>query len=64
MQSKTFFLTSGVLFTVIALLHLLRLLSGWEAVIAGWAVPLWASAVAAIVSAYLAYEGVRLGRKP
>ena len=64
MRSKTFATICGVIFGVIAAVHVARLVMGWDAVIGGVAIPLWASAVAAIVSAYLAYEGLRLGRKP
>lgn len=43
-----------------AVLHLLRLLFGWDANIGGWAAPTWVSWVALPVAGDLAYEG----RKP
>ena len=55
MSQKTFAVTTGVVFSLIAALHALRLLLGWEAVIGGWNVPLWLSWVAIAVSGYLAY---------
>ncbi len=62
MKQKTFTLTAGVVFSIIAVLHVLRLLFGWEAVIGGWNVPLWVSWVAMAVSGYLAYTAFKLGR--
>jgi len=62
MSHKTYAVATGIIFLLIALLHLLRLLYGWEAIIAGWSVPSWVSVVALIVTGYLAYEGFRLRR--
>lgn len=63
MSQKAFSLTTGVVFLLIAVGHLLRLIFGWEAVIAGGGVPMWASWIAFVVAGYLAYEGLRLSRK-
>jgi len=43
-------------------LDLLRIMLGGTAVIGGWTVPMWASWIALIISAYLAYEGFRLSK--
>ncbi|MGH9554665.1 MAG: hypothetical protein ACRD2Y_02475 [Terriglobales bacterium] len=64
MTTRSFSLTAGVIFSLISLLHLLRIIFGWEAVFEGRTVPLWASWVALLVGAYLAYQGFRLGKKP
>lgn len=63
MGQKSFSTTVGVVFALIALLHLVRALYGWEAVIGGWAMPFWASWVALVVSLYLAYTAFSLARK-
>lgn len=63
MRLKTFGLTAGVIFLSIALLHALRLIFGWQAVIGGWEVPTWVSWLALVIAAYLGYEGIRLGRE-
>lgn len=63
MSQKTFSLTAGVIFSLIALLHVLRLVFGWEAIIGGWAVPTWLSWVAMLIAGYLSYQGFRLSRK-
>lgn len=60
MNQKTFTLTVGVVFSIIAVLHALRLLFGWQAVIGGWNVPTWLSGLALVVSGYLAYTAFKL----
>ncbi len=62
MNQRTFTLMAGAVFSLIAVLHVLRLLFGWEAVIGGWNVPLWVSWVAIVVSGYLASTAFRVGR--
>lgn len=63
MSQKTFLLTVAALFSLIALLHLLRLVFGWEAIIGGLIVPMWVSWAAVLVAGYLAFEGLRLGKR-
>jgi hypothetical protein len=65
MGEKTFNLLAGIIFAVVALLHLLRIYMGWSVVIAAWSVPMWVSWLG-FVPAGLAYFGIRLampGRK-
>jgi hypothetical protein len=62
MSRKAYLKTAGLIFFIIAALHLLRLLLGWEAVFEGWVVPHWVSGVALAVSGFLAYEGFKLSR--
>jgi hypothetical protein len=53
MKIKPFtFLASGFL-AVIAMLHILRVILGWEIVINGWHVPSWVNVVLAVVTATL-----------
>ncbi len=42
-------------FSVIGLLHLLRLVLQWPAQIGGWTVPIWLSVVAVLASGLLVY---------
>ena len=39
MNQKLFSLTAGVIFSLIAMPHILRIVFEWEAIIGGWAVP-------------------------
>jgi hypothetical protein len=56
MTQRTFNVVAGVIFTLVAVLHALRLLLGWEAVIGGWDVPRWVSWIALALAGYLAYS--------
>lgn len=61
MKAKDFFLCSGIIFLAIFVAHGIRVVSGWEANIAGLEVPLWASWVALVVSGYLSFNALHLG---
>jgi hypothetical protein len=63
MSQKAFSLAAGVLFLLIALGHLLRIVFGLSLVVQGVTVTMWASAIAVVVTGYLAYEGIRLARR-
>ena len=60
MSKNTFSSLTGAIFLIVAIGHVLRLAFKWEVIIGGWQVPMWPSAVAALVAAYLAYEGFRM----
>ena len=64
MSQKTFSLVAGMIFLVVALMHVLRLTLGWHAIIASRTVPMWVSWVALLIAGLLAYEGFRLSRRP
>jgi hypothetical protein len=61
MSPKSYFLVTAVVFSLIGLLHLLRIVVGWEAVVGGWSIPMWLSWVAMIVTAVLAVQGFTHG---
>jgi len=61
MTRKSYFLVTAIVFSVVGLLHLLRIVVGWEAVVGGWSIPMWLSWVAMIVTAVLAYHGFTHG---
>ena len=63
MDQRTFSLTAGVVFLLIAIGHLLRLTFRMEVVAGGQVVPMWMSWAALILMGYLSYQGFRLGRK-
>lgn len=60
LQQRTYLQVTGLLFTVGAVVHLLRAVLGWEASIAGWIVPGWLSWVAVLLAGYLAYSAYQL----
>ncbi len=64
MRHKTFLTVSGTIFGIMALLHLLRILSGWPARIGTYDVPMWPSWVAVVLAGYLTFSAFRLkGRR-
>lgn len=53
-MTKPYTILAIVLFSLIAFLQLLRFLLGWEIMVNGVTVPVWASGVAFVVAAGLA----------
>jgi len=49
-------------FLIVAVVHLLRIIFGWEVRIGGVDIPLWASWIALVAAAALAYPGLRPNR--
>jgi hypothetical protein len=62
MNRKSYLLATAIVFSVIGVIHLLRIILGWEAVIGGWTVPMWPSWLALIVSAAFAHFGFTYAR--
>ena len=62
MTQRTYIQITGILFGLIALLHIVRLINGWPAVIGVWTMPLWLSAVGIAVAGFLAWSAWRLSR--
>ena len=60
MSQRSFLLVSAIVFALVFLLHVLRLVYGWSAMIGGWTVPIWVSWIGVVVSGFLAFEGFRL----
>ena len=52
---KRMLLLSAAIFTVIILLHALRITKGWDVQIASWAVPLWLSGIVVILGLLLLF---------
>lgn len=63
MSYKNYALISGIVFALVALLHMFRIAQGWEIVVAGSPAPLGASWIGLAISGVLAYFGLSLGCK-
>jgi len=63
MDQKTFSMVAGTIFAIVAVVHLLRILLGWPAVIGDWTVPMWVSWIGLVVAGVLGYFGLRLGTR-
>lgn len=62
MSERGFSLTAGIIFLLIAIAHLVRLMSGAPFVAQGVSIPVWASGVAVAVTGFLSYEGFHFAR--
>jgi hypothetical protein len=62
MNQKTFSIVAGVIFAVVALVHLVRIYMDWPIVIGDWSVLMWVSWIALVVAGGLAYLGLRPAR--
>ena len=60
MKNNTYFIVTGILFIIVAVLHGMRIVLGWEFLIGGAPIPMWASWVAFMLIGFLAYYGFRL----
>ena len=63
MDQKTFSLTAGLIFALVALTHLVRIYFGWPITISSWSIPMWASWAALVVVGGLAYFGLSAARR-
>ncbi len=63
MRQKVFLQTAAAIFTVVGVLHILRILNGWELQIGGFTAPMWASWVAMPIAIFLAYTGMKYANK-
>lgn len=62
-MTKPFTIIAIVLFSLVAVLQLLRLILGWEVMVNGITVPVWVSGIAFIIAAGLAVMVWRETRK-
>jgi len=60
---RAYLMVTRTLFALIALFHLTRMLTHWSAVIGGWAVPFWVSALGFVVAGALSVWSAQLSRR-
>ncbi len=61
MNAKQYFQASGLIFTVICLVHAARVVQGWALSIGTWDAPMTLSYVAIVLAGFLAYSAWKLG---
>lgn len=59
---KTALKVAGMIFSIVALLHLSRIALQWELLIGGWAVPFWVNGVGAAVAGSMACWMFKTGK--
>jgi hypothetical protein len=62
-NERLFHNAAGVIFTLVALLHLSRILFGWQFSLGSWEVPYWLNGLGTIITGLLAYISFHLGRR-
>ncbi|OGM08910.1 hypothetical protein A2159_02305 [Candidatus Woesebacteria bacterium RBG_13_34_9] len=62
MSEINYYRVTGVIFGIVAIVHLLRLSLGWSVNFGGWDFPVWLSALAALGTGYLSYTGCKKGK--
>ena len=63
MDQKPFSIVAGLIFTLVALFHLVRIYMDWPVMIGDWSVPMWASWIGLVVAGGLAFFGLRLAER-
>lgn len=63
MKRQQYVQTVTGIFSLVAFIHVLRLVSGWSVIFAGWEVPMWPSVIAVVIAGYLAYQGYTFSQK-
>lgn len=59
MNQSTFLKTAGIIFLVVALLHLWRAISGMDLMLGDTLIPMWLSWIVVIALGFLSYQGLR-----
>lgn len=63
MSIKSFTLTTGFFFLAAGLLHVVRIIYGWDLVFAGWNMPLWVSGAGAIFCFFLSFQSFKINSR-
>jgi hypothetical protein len=59
---KSYSLLAAIIFTIVAVLQLVRALAGWPITVGTLSIPLWPSWIACIIAAALAWLGFAAAR--
>lgn len=62
-QERIFHRLTGTIFGIVALIHLLRIIFGWQLDLFGWNTSYWLSGIGAIVAAFLSYISFQIVNK-
>lgn len=58
MTKTTYISVVSILFLIVGVVHIMRIINGWDVNIGGYDVPLFASWIGAIVTLYLSFQGL------
>jgi len=63
MSKKTFYSTTGIIFFIITMVHLLRILLGFEITFGEASIPMWWSWATVAITGTLSYHGLMFNHK-
>jgi hypothetical protein len=63
-RERTYLFIAGAAFSIVGIMHAIRLFDGTTITAAGWSVPLWLSWIGVAVAAYLAYTSFFFALRP
>jgi len=63
MSNKTYLVLVSVIFFIISVLHLCRLVNGWEVVFNCYTLPMWVSWAGVVLAGFLALRGYQASKK-
>jgi len=60
MNKQTYFLISGLVFAIVAIVHLLRIINQFPVIVGTWVIPMTVSVLGLIIAGILSYCGFTL----
>lgn len=63
MNQRNFCLTAGLIFLIVAVLHLVMFVLGENVIVFDQPTPVWSNMIIFLVATCLAWQGLRLSRK-
>lgn len=62
-QKRRYYFVVSTLFLLVALLHFVRIINGWELVLGDYSIPMWMSWVVVVLLGYLTVRGFNYAQK-
>ncbi|MBI2613889.1 MAG: hypothetical protein HYW62_03875 [Candidatus Levybacteria bacterium] len=62
MKQEAYIKVTGIIFSVVTILHVLRLILGWDVILGGWQLPVWLSFVGVALGGFLAYSAFKFSK--
>lgn len=62
-RTRRYYMIVSTLFLIVALLHFVRAINGWDLVLNGYVIPVWISWVVVVLLSYLVVRGLSYNSK-
>ena len=59
MGEKNYFIVATLVFGFAGLLHLVRVLKGWDIIFGGVNIPMWISWILVVITGVMCYQGIK-----